>query len=750
MMMIPKLCTCVLVALCLLHSAHAARIHAFSQGAAMDPGDVAEGVKAAMEALQEHLNLVKKTLGDEEKSLSNNKGALQAKKNRLDEIDKIWRIDKWRFWSDEKNNLRAAIEDLTETKIPNVESAIEDSKSEISRLQGLIDGKIEAHAAAKELMESIAHTQAKLHQATLLHESTLAKHKEDISSATKRGEALIAAQKDKIAQIDAELKAAKLEKAKLAEGGDHELQTKSNALDTLIADHEERIKQLEASIVYTQNEMDLAKAGQSKSLANFAATLQRLQKEKEESLKTQSDAEKEKETLQANLASSKEESESSVAELKSDVGQSVERLEKSHAEEKESLNELVLSNNAAMAARKLDHKEVLDRIQSDISDLKKRIADAKKALKDLKADVGGAAEGESATAAVERAVSDLKITLADYNQDKKRANDDLQRAADKKRVQEEGLEDADKWYKVWNWEVWSNKKANFRKAIAKHQDTMNRKSAEASRAAKKIEETIAALASHMGFAELAAENEKIVEDSTQEMQEKKDLQDQTEAEQAQNIKDLESEDKDEEDVFSKSIAALVAQIKKDKAELKLLNCAHDCADGSKHTLHEQWETLRNELEATITQREATINDEKSKTVVTEQKERDTEAARKATNDDFKEAIAAHNAQIEKQNTEKSANEDGLATAKEELAKAGAAIEARKALLLERIAKLQKELEDGQDTLSTQKGANKEDLEAKRLDLAEDEEAGLASIADLKYTKTNAEANLKDIEDEHVS
>jgi len=91
----------------------------------------------------------------------------------------------------------------------------------------------------------------------------------------------------------------------------------------------------------------------------------------------------------------------------------------------------------------------------------------------------------------------------------------------------------------------------------------------------------------------------------------------------------------------------------------------------------------------------------------------------------------------------------LATVKKELEQVGAAIEARKKLLLERIAKLHEEKEDGEDTLSTQKGANKEDLETKRIDLAEDEEPLLASIADLTYTKANAEANLKAIEDKHA-
>jgi len=197
----------------------------------------------------------------------------------------------------------------------------------------------------------------------------------------------------------------------------------------------------------------------------------------------------------------------------------------------------------------------------------------------------------------------------------------------------------------------------LRNEIEHEQNNIDRTSGEKDKATGKINKAEAALASHMGSVELAAANERIVEESTQEKNEEEELEANTETEQAQNIKALENEDEDEKMIFDTSIATLEAQIEKDQAELTSL-------ETGKHSLHEQWEALRNELQATIEQREATIKDEQSKIALSEKKASDTEAAREATNKDFDEAIAGHTLQTEKLDTEKKSQRGHLGNREE--------------------------------------------------------------------------------------
>lgn len=744
-----------LLAAFLLQTVQTARLHASTQSLEAGAGDKE---KAALAALKLELQIATKLEASLQTTLRELHDKSDTWQKKYDRWNKFWNVPKWSWISDDKKNLKAQMDDLKNNIIPAKQQDIHDARTNINRLKESI--KNDAQDAVKVLKETIAYTQAALHKAMQEKEETAARHKAEIITEQKIMDKQVAAQREEIKKLGAQIQAAKQEQEKLGKGleeGDHDLhkefQRAKKELDDALGKYTSEIQGLEADILHNEGEIKEAEEGQEENQKAFAVALQELKSTKEALIESKTKAEMAKQEAQQKFDSTKQETQENVAKLSEELNKMIEALEADRAKQKQNLQELIVANTETMAARKMDHKEVVDRIQSMIEDYEQRVKKTRGTLDGLKATLSNPNQDSAVSEALRNAVQDLELEYSSLQQDVDRATEERTRAGKRLKVEEENLENHTKWYQWWYWKIWSKKITNIEEAIAGLEKLI-----------RKYDDQIESLHSSMGRvqetlqskkddAHVAKLNEDLLIDETKSLEEAKTLKTQTEQKQAQNIEDLENEDKDEVQTFSTLIGKLTKNIAEGTKELTLLTCGDDCPDGQKHSLHEEWEAAKKVLQDSIDQQQATVENYSAELGLLEEKRLKTELAREKDNKDFEEARASLNAQIRALETQKTTAVENLESNRKELAKAKAegkaSINAHKELLSTKIDNWEKDLETAMETLKQQKQTNIENMERKKLEINQKEEHAEATIGNFETAIFEADKNLEEIQSTHL-
>merc|ERR1719436_147531 len=234
-----------------------------------------------------------------------------------------------------------------------------------------------------------------------------------------------------------------------------------------IEGHALRIKHLTAAILDNERETKAAENAREQSKDKYEATLATL-REGRKALEEQSATERaQMAAAQQDLDRETEEGNAAIEDLKKQMQQQIEGLNADIEARRGAIQKQKIENDAKLLALNAKYTDEIERKTQIINDFKSAQKDSREELAALKnTHLAEASDDAVVSEALHKAKEDLEFKIKLQEAAKNAAESNIDRIKRTINIKKAELEHEDKWYKFWNWEIWSSTKTNLKNALA--------------------------------------------------------------------------------------------------------------------------------------------------------------------------------------------------------------------------------------------------------------------------------------------
>lgn len=381
---------------------------------------------------------------------------------------KVWKAWNWRIWSDKLPNIEKEIARL-ETKVQNLEHLITTANESIKNFK---DAKQWAHDAAQNAMkheELIKDLQKQLESVRDDHVKTVQAYEVQERQAKEDGE-------EKLRLFEVELAALTAEIAKQQavlddlNNGEHDLQVKMKTtranMKATIDGHALRIKHLTAAILDNERETTEAENAREQSKDKYEAALSTLREGRKALEADRTTEHGQLAAAQQDLDRETKEGNARIDELKRTLNEQLAGLNADIEARRGAIQKQKIDNEAKLLALNAKYTDEVERKTQQMNDFISAQNESREELESLKKVHLAEASGDAIVSeALHKAKEDLEFKIKLQEDAKGAAESNIERIKRTITIKNAELAHEDKWYKFWNWEIWSRTKTDLKAAL---------------------------------------------------------------------------------------------------------------------------------------------------------------------------------------------------------------------------------------------------------------------------------------------
>jgi len=674
---------------------------------------------------------------------------LEHERWRLKNDDKIWKFWHNRWFTDHLKGIEGEIARLV-SLTASLKTSIKAAKEQISNLQ---DAKQWAHNAtekAKRHESFITSLHNELVAAKQQHTDTVAAHDSAQRQAKEDGDAKIQIFEAELAELTKAIEELQAELDAL-NNGEHDkhkdMEKARKSMQDTIAKHEELIAGAEARLVDNEGRTKQAQKNRKQSKEKFEAVLAELRADRQ-------NLEQEVAAETSQLAAAKKDLSDSIKDktgeieaLKTQLQKRIKELSADIENRKTKKQEQEIENSSKLLALKAEFNEEVAHKTRQINEFLAAKKDSLEALNALKNTHSEVSDGAVVSEALHKARDDLDFKLKLQEDAKATSELILERKKVEKALREAELQDADKIWKVWNWEAWSDKKRKMRAVIASVLADITAEGVSIVHSTDLINSLSTQIESKLSASKLAEVEEFAIEELEKQILEKQ-------GEKKKVLEDEQTEVSLQKETGQDLVQTFKSMLEQLKAQRSTAASTLKELQEGVHDKHTDLKNAKATIEGIINTHSAAIQNLTAAIAVSKSSEADLQQAENHDVEDHEELITSLEADTEQLGDHKKVQEGFKQKEEEDLAKAQGDhtddVEDLKGTLTTAIKDLDESRTDLRDSYETEKLEKDKLLELEKMKQFKDTESLKGQIDDLTKSKLEAENSLKNIKEEHLS